>query len=178
MVIRHRSCPQWGDPSFGRTCITDPSVSDRDHINCHISRNDTVYHYHMVFLICFSFCSTIQDSISANFACRFFQAAVRQAVVPFLSRGLPVFQLYSAIEFSMGSFVLNKRHARWSVLTLLGVGLLGTLTSAYVMFNHMHNYVLLNTTMHVAGPPLLLRSLSIWTSNLPATSLTSPISHS
>ena len=160
MVFRHRSCPQRGDSSIGHTCITDQSVSDRDDTNCHIGRNNTVCRYHMVFPFCFSLCSTVETSISPDFPCRFFHAAVRQAVVPFVSRRVSLFQLCSAIEFSMGSFVLDKRHARWTVLTLLCVALLGTLISAYVIFNHTYNHVLLSTVMHVAGPLLLLQSLS------------------
>lgn len=161
MVLRHCSCLQRRDPSFGRTCITHQSVSDRDDNNRYLARNDTVCHYHVVFPLRFSSCSTIETSVSAYFPCRFFHAAIRQAVVPFLLQRVSLFQLRSAIEFSMGSFVLNKHHLRWSVLTFLCVGLLGSLTSAYVMFNRTCHHVLLSTAIYVAGPLSLHRSLSI-----------------
>ena len=115
----------------------------------------TTWYFRFAFL-----CSMIETSLSADFPCRFFYAAVRRAVVSFLSRRVSLFQLCSAIEFSIGCFVLNKRHIRWSISTILCVGLLGTLTSAYVMLN-LHNHVLLSIVTHEAGPLLSIQSLSI-----------------
>lgn len=135
MVFCHCSCLQRRNPSFGRTCVTDQSISVRDDNNRYLARNDTVRCHHVVFLSCLYSCTTIETSVPAYFACRFFHAAIRQAVVPFLSQRVSLFQLRSAIEFSMGSFVLNKHHLRWTVLTFFCVGLLGSLTSAYVVFN-------------------------------------------